>query len=44
MTSVSAGRWVRVDNADDGVKAMRGLAQMTTDIVVRKVFADGRTC
>jgi ketosteroid isomerase-like protein len=31
----------QVDNAEDGVQAMRGLAQMTTDIVVRKVFADG---
>jgi SnoaL-like domain len=29
------------DSADDCVKAMQGLAQMTTDIVVRKVFADG---
>jgi ketosteroid isomerase-like protein len=31
----------QVDNAEDGVQAMRGLAQMTTDIVVRKVFSDG---
>jgi ketosteroid isomerase-like protein len=31
----------QVDNAEDGVTALRGLAQMTTDIVVRKVFADG---
>ena len=31
----------QVDNADDGVEAIRGLARMTTDIVVRKVFADG---
>jgi ketosteroid isomerase-like protein len=29
----------QVDNAEDGVRAMRSLAQMTTDIVVRKVFA-----
>ena len=28
------------DDADECVRAMRGLAQMTTDIVVRKVFAD----
>jgi ketosteroid isomerase-like protein len=31
----------QVDNADDGVTAVAGLAQMTTDIVVQKVFADG---
>jgi SnoaL-like domain len=31
----------QVDNAEDGVAAMRGLVQMTTDIVVRKVFTDG---
>src|SRR5215469_1372782 len=31
----------QVDNAEDGVKALRGLVQMTTDIVVRKVSTDG---
>ena len=31
----------QVDNAEDGVKAIEGLAQITTGIVVQKVFADG---
>jgi ketosteroid isomerase-like protein len=31
----------QVDNAEGGVQAMAGLTQMTTDIVVRKVFAAG---
>jgi hypothetical protein len=31
----------QVDNADDGVEAICCLMEMTTDVVVRKVFADG---
>ena len=35
------GPLAQLDNADDCVNAMRGLVQITTDILVRKVFADG---
>jgi ketosteroid isomerase-like protein len=35
------GPLAQLDNADDCVSAMQGLVQMTTDIVVRTVFADG---
>src|SRR5262249_34272557 len=41
MTSVSAGRWVRSTVPTMASRPCGGLAQMTTDIVVRKVFADG---
>jgi SnoaL-like domain len=35
------GPLAQIDNADDCVTAMQGLVEITTDIVVRKVFAAG---
>ncbi len=36
-----AGPLAQLGNADDMVQTMQRLVQVTTDIVIRKVFADG---
>jgi hypothetical protein len=41
MTRVFADRLASIDGAERLVQGLQGLAQITTDIVVRKRFVDG---